>query len=131
MLELKNLLDPANIIGRGADISTLKECLAFTLGNDRRRYFNYTRPISGMDYSIRVVGEKPFEECAVFYRPLSPDELAESLLKLSDARQEEGPARYPQRPSSSSIKGWTISRSVDDVDEEGNPLIAAYATWMD
>ena len=130
MLELKNFLDPANVIDRGSDISTLKECLAFAIGN-RHGHFNYMRPFLGMDFSIRVFGEKPFEGSASFHRPLSPEELALILLEYSNARREESRARYSVQRDLFTDKGWAISRSADDVDEEGNPLIAAYATWVD
>jgi hypothetical protein len=131
MLTLENFLAPSNVIGRGCTISILEHCLAFAIGNKPGSYFNYMRPFPGMDYSIRVLGEKPFEESASFHRPFSPEELAMSLLKYSEASQPENRARYPIRPSLSAIKGWTISKSAADVDEERNPLVAAYATWID
>jgi hypothetical protein len=84
-----------------------------------------------MDRSIRIFGQYPFKESVPFHQPLSPRELAVGLIKYIEARNPEDRARYPDRPVEIGlVKGWTISRCTDLTDENGNPLVAAYAAWI-
>jgi hypothetical protein len=131
MLKLENFLAPSNVIGQGCDVPRLTELLTFAIGNKPGLHFNYMRPFPETDRSVRVLGKKPFEGGVSFPRPMSPEEMALSLMKYSDSRQPVDQARYSTQPSSSAIKGWMISRSADDLDEQGDPLVAAYATWID
>lgn len=128
---LKALLDPSYVIGRGYAISTLTACLSFAINNEVGPYFGHVKPVPGMEHSIRLLGKEAFEGSVPLPEPLSSRELALHLMKLSEGRQLEDQARYSNRPTCSALKGWTISRSVDETDDGGNPLIAAYATWIE
>lgn len=126
---IDELLAPPQVIGSGCDISTLTRCLEFAVREKPEAVFKHFRPIPGMDRSIRLFGHYPFAGSVQSRYPLDPHGLTKELMKYSHARQPEDRARYRQMENPSAMKGWTISRSVDFLDEQGYPIIAAYATW--
>jgi|GEM_PF-4924115 hypothetical protein len=129
MIEI--LLAPSYVIGQGYDLSTLTECLLFASGGKVGPYFGHVKPISGMDCSIRLLGKEVFAGSNPLPCQLNQRAMALELLLYSEASQEEDRARYKIRPSSSAVKGWTVSRASEFIDRSGNPLIAAYATWIE
>ncbi|HUC02094.1 MAG TPA: hypothetical protein VMA75_04305 [Candidatus Paceibacterota bacterium] len=133
----EDLLSPANVIGRGDDLPSIADRIRIALtigGGSAARQFAYQQRIPHPDRSLWVVGIGPFEKCVPFSPPVGVMEFARKLLRYSDAQQREDRARYPSVPASfaaTATKGWTISRSPAITDQIGNPLIAAYASWID
>lgn len=126
------LLEPSQVIGHGYTMDTLGFCLEYAIrfGSDKR--FRYYKIISGMDRSIRVFGHGPFEGSISLPQPLHAQELAIQLVHYIDPPTWAlDRARYPIKPADGIVvKGWTISRCAELVDDTGSPLIAAYATWV-
>lgn len=125
------LFDPANVIGIGDDVHKLTAFIVFALNGEIRPCITHVRPVPGLDRSVRFFGKNQFHESVSTPWAFTPEEMAKTLVRYSDANPPEEPARYPLVPITSLIKGWTISRCPDDfVDETGFPLVIAYATWI-
>jgi hypothetical protein len=114
------------VIGWSSDPGILTVCLRIALWNTPGEGFHYSAPLPGLDRSIRIFGQGRFENSVSFPRALPPERITDQLAFL--ARTE---ARYPPQTrldGASASKGWTIL-TLDEKDVEGNPLVAAYATW--
>jgi hypothetical protein len=112
-------------VGQGCDEGSLTRCLAVCVNGGRLMHFSHFKPVPGLDSSIRVFGQDPFEDSVPFPHQLAPEGLAYYLMRL--ARTE---ARYPVRSGASVLMGWTIHRT-NETDQGGHMLIVAQATWVD
>ncbi|HEY5221306.1 MAG TPA: hypothetical protein VIJ29_04160 [Candidatus Paceibacterota bacterium] len=80
------------------------------------------RPDVGQDRSVRIFGQRPFEDSVGSPVILNPKEVARQLMHFADMG-----ARYPANRDLYDAKGWTIHKAID---EDGNVFIGAYATWV-
>lgn len=116
-------LSASEIIGWGCNINTIRRCLELALKDCPEKSFKYIGIVSGLDRSVRVFGQNPFENSIALSYPINTENLARELVPL--ARTE---ARYFPTKNSSGGKGWTIHKATDG---DGNIFVAAYATWID
>jgi hypothetical protein len=115
-------LSASEIIGWGCDAKTIRRCLELALNDCTEKSFRYIGPVPGLDCSVRVFGQNPFEGSVSLSRPINTEDLARELVRL--ARTE---ARYSPTEDFSRERGWTIHKSTDG---DGNLFVAAYATWV-
>ena len=116
-------LSASTVIGASHDVTDVEKCLLITLGDSQDKCFKHMTIIHGLDCSVRVFGQQPFFESIELPERFSPQALATELFRLTGTE-----ARYAPRPRSFMKKGWTIHKAID---EEGNLLAAAYASWID
>jgi len=129
---IEALLSKQYVIAHGHDVPTLALGFWLAIGQKPEGRLCHFKPVNGKPYSIRIFGQNPFENSIPLWKPMSSTELAAYLMATSHTERPLDQARYEERGSDpSGRKGWTISRSVDIVDEKGCPLVVAYAAWID
>lgn len=129
------LLSPESFVGHCDDLQNIVKCLKRALDRNGKTEprFAYHQRILHLNYSVWIVGIGSFENGDRFPTPITFREFAQKLLRHSGEAKQEDCARYPTAPACFAtipVKGWTISRSAEHVDSAGNPLVAAYATWV-
>ena len=113
-------LPETRLVATASQQAEIARALREVLGG-KYKHYHHTMPVLDGESSIRILSPEVYKETMRFPRPLSPAEMAATLLTLGKTS-----ARYPRLQPPNTVKGWEIRLATPGE----IPIAVVTAVWV-